>query len=190
VDHVDLLITGFGPFLEVEDNPSARVACQVAGQLPGAHAEVLPASYRRSTEQLDQLIAEVQPSALLLLGLSRHVEVVRLEAIARNADRSTSPDVDDVVRAGRPVVADAPQQLAATADLSAIEQALADADVPFTGSTDAGGYVCNHLYFHALHGAARPTVFVHVGHLTPQTEPQVVRGVHAVAASILSSART
>jgi pyroglutamyl-peptidase len=187
VDHVELLITGFGPFLEVADNPSARVATAVAALVPGAQAEVLPASYQRSTQQLDELLADRQPSALLLLGLSRHVDVLRVEAIARNADRSTSPDVDAVVRGGRPVVADAPRQLAATADLTAVEAALVAADVPFTSSTDAGGYVCNHLYFHALHRGAAPTVFVHVGHLTPATEGQIMRGVQAIARTLLSS---
>jgi pyroglutamyl-peptidase len=182
-----LLITGFGPFLDVEDNPSAVVARRVADALPDATAVVLPTSYRRCEPALDEAITDHRPAALLLLGLSPHVDVLRVEAVGRNADRSSSPDVDGDVGGGRRIHAAAPPQLAATVDLSTLEAALAGAGVPFSLSTDAGGYVCNHLLFHALRTADLPTVFLHLGPLAPDTEPQIVQGVRTAAEAILAS---
>ena len=69
-----VLITGFGPFPGVADNPSARLARALDGRVVGGVrfvGEVLPVSYRRAPAQTLRLAAAHKADAILGTGVAR-----------------------------------------------------------------------------------------------------------------------
>ena len=123
------------------------------------------------------------PVATLALGLASRASHVRLERLARNRSSATDPDARGVRGEGRAVHPGGPEVLACPLPLEALGEVLARAGFSWSVSEDAGGYVCNDLYYRLLHAhhlgrtlregapgagktgphaSAPPTVFVHV----------------------------
>ena len=146
------LVTGFEPFRGLQVNTSQLVATAVAaGGRRHLAAAVLPTSYRGAEAQITQLLRRHRPRAVILLGLAAKQAEVRLEQVALNLDDSASADNDGEVRLRRRIVEAAPVGYWSTL---ALEQMAEDARrlgeaVGF--SHDAGGYVCNHAFFIAMH---------------------------------------
>lgn len=158
-----VLVTAFGPFPDHPVNPSEVVVDALAGD-EDVVGHVLDVSYRRAPEQLDALVRMVDPAAVVCVGVGSGSSVVRLETSARSHDTSSAPDVDGEVRAGRRIDT-GPTSLATRLDVEAMAAALTAVDVPVERSDDAGGFVCNHVFRHALTSLdllERPVGFVHV----------------------------
>ena len=101
---------------------------------------------------------------MLMTGQAARRGVVCVERFARNRPSATAPD-----NRGRSAqsAADGPDALETTAPARAIARAIRGPGIAARVSTDAGDYVCNHLYYGALRrlaGAARPipAVFIHL----------------------------
>lgn len=166
-----LLLTGFGPFLDHAENPTALA-------LPGAavllsergvavHAEVLPVSAARAAATVLGLIASLRPGAVLMTGLAAGADAFRIEALARNLADFASPDVDGARPSRSPVDPSGPETLATLADVPAGVRLLVEAGLPAVASYSAGTYVCNHLYYSVCLGLAGerpavPALFLHV----------------------------
>jgi len=91
--------------------------------------------------------------------------------------------------------------LESTTDVAAIARAIRAAGIPARVSTNAGDYVCNHLYFGALKylrtaSARTPAVFLHLPATPEQTPPaanprrlatpDAVRALKAAAAALMA----
>lgn len=176
-----LLLTGFHRFLDHPENPTEHLVRAVREEgIPGweATAEVLPVAYGRSADRLAELLAAVRPDAALCFGLSGRAETVVIERIAVNIDDSPSPDCDGVVRVGRPIDPDAPVAFRTGLPVERMLDALAAAGVPAATSRDAGGYVCNHVFFALRRLApALPSGFVHVPPFPEQAAREGRRGL-------------
>ena len=170
------VVTGFGPFEAWRENTSELVVRRVAAlALPDVITEVLPVSYRRAAASIQALLEAHRPSMLLMLGLAGSAAHVRLEQVARNRDEAARPDADGVVRAGASIVPNAPDTHASTLPLAAMARVAEELGVAVEYSNDAGGYVCNHTFFHAQHlTAARfpacRSGFVHLPNLAQDHE--------------------
>lgn len=73
-----LLVTGFGPFRDVVDNPSSRLAVELEGS-----SEVLPVQYGK-VEAFSRSVREREEDTILCLGLNAKAEVLRFELYAHN----------------------------------------------------------------------------------------------------------
>ena len=190
-----VLLTGFGPFGKVIENPSGRIVEQIAREgLPGHElvTAVLPVSFAQLEQRIAELLREGNFDVALLLGVARKDGVIRLEQCGRNLDRARIPDCDGVQPQDVPVCADGPELHLSSVPLEPLTKILEGAGVPVRISDDAGGYVCNHLYYSALHAAEEaqlPTrcLFVHVppdaqtfGSLEPETYMPFADQVKAV----------
>ena len=161
-----MLVTAFGPFPGQPVNPSELVVDELAGE-EDVVGHVLDVSYERAVSQFDGLVRMVDPSAVVCLGVAASSAAVRLEAVAGRHDSSAAPDVDGVVGGGRRIDT-GPATIPTRLDLAAVGAALASAGILAERSDDAGGYVCNHLFRHALTHVDlldRPVGFVHVPRL-------------------------
>jgi pyroglutamyl-peptidase len=161
-----LLVTGFGRFLDHPENPTEGLVRRIRAEgLPGweTTAEVLPVVYGRSAERLAALLDGVRPDAAICFGLSGRAEGIVIEQVALNLDDAPSPDVEGAVRVGRPIDPDAPVAFRTGLPVARMLAALGEAGIPAGTSRDAGGYVCNHVFF-ALrrHAPDLPSGFVHV----------------------------
>jgi pyroglutamyl-peptidase len=164
-DDAILLLTGFGPFEGVPENPSGRAAEALAAD-PDIHSVVLPVSFRAAPLAFDAALAQLEPTvpaALIGLGVHRGPEF-RLERRACRPLRAGRPDLDGVSAAAIPL--EGPPELCTGVDLEALAGELRAAGAGHVRiSDDAGGYVCERLYRHSLEAGARlgiPAVFLHV----------------------------
>lgn len=136
-------VLGFGPFLEVRDNPASRLARAVDGRA-GIVGREMPVSYRRSVAMAEECRADL----IVGIGVARG----RTEAaVERTAVRGWSEsDLD-----GNLGDIDGPEERR-----SPLAEAFAAAlGVPV--SDDAGRYVCNGWLYRCL-GLGLPVVFLHI----------------------------
>lgn len=152
-----VLVTGFGPFGRVEDNPSARLATAAATRT-GAEALVLPTSFARAPAALRDA-ARRGFDAMLLLGVAETESELRVETCGHNVVAARIADVDGAQPSGA-LVPGAAEVLPVTLSPTRLLAALA---APAHLSDTAGAYVCNALLFHALHERLAPAIgFLHV----------------------------
>ncbi len=169
-----ILMTGFTPFLGYDVNPTQRLVEAVAAgavRLSGVSlaARLLRTDYRLAEQDFDAALEELRPDAVVAYGLAFSADEIRPERIAVN--------FDDGLEAGlavqRRIAEDGPVGYWSTLPVDAIVAALAGAELPVKASNHAGGYVCNHLFYHARHriereGLRLPMGFVHVPPLPEQ----------------------
>ncbi len=157
---VHVLVHGFGPFLEVGDNPAARLARAVHGCRAGGlrvTGEEMPVSYARGPAHTVARARALGVGAVVGVGVARRRAVVSVEAVGRNALDPATPDVDGVSRAF--VEAGGPAERHATVPPGPLAAALGG-----VVSHDAGRYVCNAWLFCVVGALGRdlPVAFVHV----------------------------
>ena len=177
-----ILVTGFEPFGGDTVNASWEAAQKLEGWRHGdtvAVARLLPCAYDASVKKLVTAIETVRPDALLMTGQAARRAVLCVERFAHNLDDATAPDNDGALRRALRISRAAPEWLEAKAPVRTIARAIKEAGIPARVSRDAGGFVCNHLYFGALQylsekRSAIPAVFVHL----PVTPEQAPRGAN------------
>lgn len=137
------VVTGFGPFGSVTDNPSGRLAREC-----GTEFRLLEVAYASIDEALD----EIGPvDRLLLMGVAASRRFPRLELVARKAC-GPHPDVRGAV--GPLAIDDGPDLLRGR---------WTTRPAGLRTSRDAGGYLCNYVYRRALLRHPKAEVaFLHV----------------------------
>jgi pyroglutamyl-peptidase len=185
-----VLVSGFGPFLDVVANPSGLVADALSGD-PGVHGIVLPVSFVRSAQALDAALRGMprRPRALLGLGVHRGV-TLRVERGARSQLESRSPDVDGM--RGATLALAGAALLETVCDVRRLADRLRELDVaPVEISGDAGGYVCERMYRHMLElgeSSGVPAVFLHVPPLEVLPLEAQVRAARLLLAELRATA--
>lgn len=167
-----VLVTGFEPFPGAPENPTEKLITALAAKpeafAEGAalHLEVLPVDYKAVPERLVSLAREVAPDIAVHFGLSAQAQGFTLERRARNEIRAEKPDNRGECGQAGPIREGA-GDFASTLPLEDLEQALWALDLPVYWSDDAGGYLCNYLFYlsrgHFCSGFA-PAIsgFIHV----------------------------
>jgi pyroglutamyl-peptidase len=163
-----VLLTGFGPFPGVPENPSGWLAETLAATTGGhgfePHGTVLPTEWAAVAALAPRLHAELQPLVTIHFGVSARATGLRLERTAHNraeprADAcGAKPDCQTVSRDG---AARIETRLPVTALAAQLRAQGHDARV----SQSCGRYLCNYLYYHSLARTGREggdALFVHV----------------------------
>lgn len=180
-----IYMTGFGPFMGVEQNPTSTL-CETfrkylqQGMVPeGVDKELLKefdesgialeglkvlevaAESCRSevpeiVNHLKQRKAESQGDAVILhLGVASNRDAISLECRGVNEATFRVPDERGYQCCGEDVVADSAPVMFCSLDLPKILAEMHDRGVKCEMSTDAGRFLCNYVFFHSLH-AAKP----------------------------------
>jgi pyroglutamyl-peptidase len=166
-----ILVTGFGRFPGAASNPTTAIATQIAraARRRGLNcvAHVFATTYAAVDRDLPRLIAAHRPDAVLMFGLAARRRHVSLEVFARNRVSVWFPDAAGVVPPRAAIAAGAGASVRGRAPFSRLLAAARATRVKTIFSRDAGGYLCNYVYWRALEAAARPggprrVVFVHV----------------------------
>lgn len=171
-----ILVTGFAPFLDHAVNPTAWLVGQLDGGMAGRAALTgvqLPVTFTGAVPALLAAVDDVRPDAVVMFGLAYDTDVIRPERLALNLDDATAPDNDGTVRRNRPIDPAGPMGYWSSLPLDAIIDDLEAAGFPTKTSRDAGGYICNHLFFGMRH--ARPALsagFIHVPPFPEQLKPE------------------
>jgi pyroglutamyl-peptidase len=151
---VNYLVTGFETFGEHEVNPSQLIAEELGGV-------VLPVSYERAPEVLRAAIDERNPELVVCFGLAHERTAISVERWAHNLDEATTVDNDGTPGSGRAIDPAGPLALASTLPVDVVVAALAAEGIPAEVSRDAGGYLCNHVFYRLCQTVERGG-FVHV----------------------------
>lgn len=187
-----VLVTGFGIFPGAPLNPTERLIPLIAQDAKNGRfdaichiqTEVLPVSYKRVPVRLEELCAECSPDITIHFGLSAKANAITLENQAKNEIRP-SPDADGHVPDSRVITPDGPDYLS-TLPLTSIKRRLQSAGIPCDSSDDAGGYLCNFVFYlsrSAICKGLRPSIsgFIHVPNLGEAWTVEKLRGVAAIA---------
>lgn len=156
-----VLVMGFGPFLDIQDNPATQLARSVDGRtLPDGRTiwgRVMDVSYARAPEQTLALCAELRPELVVGIGVARRRSVVTVETVGYRFPDGVTPDVDGC--APRDLEEGGPEAV----EMDAPAARLAAAVGGVVGR-DPGRYVCNAWIYRttrALQGTI-PISFIHI----------------------------
>ena len=141
-----ILLTGFEPFAGLGANPSEEVVKALDGRAAGdavVRSAVLPVDHAAAAVHVARLVDELDPRAIVHLGLAAGRARIALERVAVNVMDFETQDNAGHVAHGEPCVAGGPAAYLATLPLDAILAALLAEGVPAYVSNSAGTYLCN-----------------------------------------------
>lgn len=153
-----ILLTAFEPFGGNDTNISQRVLDAIQADVTKL---LLPVSFRRAPEVLNEAIEQFQPDVIISMGQAAEGDKIRLERLAINMMDSAKGDNDGYIPDEELICPEAP--LALKTDLP-VKQLCADcinAGLPTIVSNSVGLYVCNRIYFEALRHSLN-SLFVHI----------------------------
>ena len=173
-----ILVTGFEPFDGLAVNPSQAIVealARTASTSSGIElmTEILPTEFRAAGDRIVALIRELQPEAVVSLGLAASASAIRLERVALNLNDSARPDNGGDLATGRLIDPDGPIGYWSTLPLDDMLAALKGREIPAIISNHAGAYVCNHVFYTARReleqlGRETPCGFIRVPLLSEQ----------------------
>ena len=153
-----ILLTGFEPFGGLGANPSEEVAKALDGRAAGdavVRSAILPVDHAAAAPHVARLIDELDPRAIIHLGLAAGRARIALERVAVNVMDFDTPDNTGYRACNEPCVAGGPPAYFATLPLPAILEALVADGVPAYVSNSAGTYLCNQTMYGTLHRLAQ-----------------------------------
>jgi pyroglutamyl-peptidase len=176
-DRIRLLATGFTPFPGAPVNPTEHLMRHFMDNPPdlGAGVDmrfaVLPVSYSGAIPALEEAAGEFDPHIAVHFGLAAQTPGFRLERTARNEIASSNPDNEATVPTAS-CICDGAGHHPSTLPLADIHVALSAHNLPVVWSDDAGGYLCNYVFYHSAGGLCRNiraamSGFIHVGPVDP-----------------------
>jgi pyroglutamyl-peptidase len=170
-----VLVTGFEPFGENAVNPSQLLAEELGGV-------VLPGSYARAATALRAALEERSPDVVLCFGLAETRTAISIERFAHNLDEASTVDNESAAGSGAEIEPSGPVACRTRLPVEEIVAALEAEEIPVQISRDAGGYLCNHV-FYVLMRALEPGQlggFVHVPPLEVVPLEQLTRAARVI----------
>ncbi|WP_458188679.1 pyroglutamyl-peptidase I family protein [Haladaptatus sp. NG-WS-4] len=178
-----LLLTGYEPFGDYDENPSERVAReldgeQIAGQDVSGH--VLPVEFERTATEMQSLVESHDPVAIVATGLAAGRAGISVERVGINVDDcGSTPDNAGAEPRNERILADADAGYFATLPIGAVVETLLEDGIPAHVSNTAGTHLCNNVLYSTRAYLERdnreiPMGFVHL----PCTPAQAARQAH------------
>lgn len=154
---MQVLVAGFEPFGENVVNPTQSIAEDLGGV-------VLPVSYARAAEVLRSTIADSKPDVVICFGLAGDRRAITPERFAHNLDEAGTTDNEAAPGSGDEIEPGGPIACRSTVPVDDIVAVLRAAGFPAEPSRDAGGFLCNHVFYVLLRTLGRNQAggFVHV----------------------------
>ena len=171
------LVTGFEPFIskngiELEDNPTAHMAEQIANQHALTDAYTLPVSFERTRAIFNELLERRQPRYWLGLGFAPHRTDVDIETIALNLEHCLRPDNDGDTPLMRTAIAGAPLAYRSSLFPELFQRSFSEFGIDAKLSTHAGTFLCNQTFFNGCHATENAKYLIGAGfiHIPPLTD--------------------
>ena len=173
-----ILITSFEPFGDSLTNITQDILSALPCNIGKAEVikHCLPVSFQRAPIALKELISAHQPDTILLLGQCPAGENIRLERFALNMMDSQKADNDGYCPSEETIYPDAPLAYRTAFHIKTIANHLQEEQLPVAISNSAGLYVCNRVYYEALH-LQQKAIFIHI----PKNFP-TEQAAHIIAA--------
>ena len=158
-----ILITAFEPFGDSLTNITQDILSALPCNIGKAEVikHCLPVSFQLAPIALKELISAHQPDTILLLGQCPAGENIRLERFALNMMDSQKADNDGYIPNEETIYANQRLALQTPLPIKELERFCTDHVQPVQVSNSAGLYVCNRVYYEALH-MQQNALFVHI----------------------------
>jgi pyroglutamyl-peptidase len=178
-----VLVTGFEPFGAHTVNPSQLIAEELDGV-------VLPVSYARAADALRTALYERDPEVVVCFGLAETRSAVAVERFAHNLDEASTSDNESAAGSGSEIEPGGPIACRSSLPVDAIVAALREQEIPAEVSRDAGGFLCNHVFYVLMRTLANDSHggFVHVPPLDVLPLEEQVRAARMIVATSSSRA--
>lgn len=164
-----LLLTGFEPFLNFTLNPTMQVVEELDNAIIGDYqviGKILPVDFSKAADMMKEIIEELEPAAVVSLGLAGGRFKMTPERIAINfkdgpADNEGNQPVDEAIQLqGEPAYL-------STLPIREMVDRMIEEGLPAEISNTAGAYLCNNVMYEALHYAYihkkdMPAGFIHI----------------------------
>jgi pyroglutamyl-peptidase len=180
-----ILVTGFGPFGLHDVNASWVAVKELESLWKDRSSDLqsctlktreIPVVYSYVSNSLHQVYKDCRPSLCVHVGVSPY-KIIKLERRGKNHGYKHL-DVDGQCPVKGSCVESGPVEITTQFDLEAICESLSGKEVEFGISEDAGRYLCDFIYYKALHLHECPVVFVHVPPLEkPYSAKQLGQGL-------------
>jgi pyroglutamyl-peptidase len=151
-----ILLSGYGPFEGVDENPSWLAVAPLDGTMIGGYdvrVVELPVLWEEAPTLYLAEYARLKPVLAIGSGVAMGELIIRLEARAQNW--AYGEDVSGVFKPGRRIDPDEPEALYSTLPLEDLRILLEEAEYPVGISDDAGTYLCNYLFFKIMQRVAQ-----------------------------------
>lgn len=151
-----LLLTGFVPFLDFPVNPTEEIVKSLDGTTVGDYriiSKVLPVDFQQSEKEILAHYTEIQPDAVVSLGLAAGRSHITPERIAINC-KDGAPDNNGVTCEDEPINENGPDGYFSTLPIRAMVNHLKENGYPAKISNTAGTYLCNNVMYATLHKIA------------------------------------
>lgn len=163
-----VLITGFGPFPGVAENPSARLAETLAAEAAPPdcmlYRAVFPTEWNAVASRAAYFHQAIRPRLMIHFGIQIEATGIQLESRAHNRVESRA-DAGGAHPGRTDVIAGCGETLETCLPVDALAVRLQAEQIPASVSQSCGRYLCNDLYFRSLHWAEQngsDALFVHV----------------------------
>ncbi|WP_022979558.1 pyroglutamyl-peptidase I [Ideonella sp. B508-1] len=174
-----VLLTGFEPFGGESINPSWEAVSRLDGWTETDFRVVtrcLPCEFGAAAVALQRHMDEIRPECVIAVGQAGGTTEVRVERVALNLDDAPIPDNAGLQPVDQIIASDGPMAYLSTLPVKTIVHELRAGGIPATLSLSAGSFVCNHVFFAALHHARSTGQKVRAGFIhTPYLPEQAVR---------------
>lgn len=164
-----MLLTGFEPFGKWDVNPSWEVARRLDDESIGGvrvEGRRLPVSWEGTWQALKGYIDEVNPDAILMLGLAGRRDYIAVESRGLNTCKLMADNEGKQPPSGF-IVEEGEETVSSTLPVEEIVKSIEELGLPVQVSDDAGGYLCNFALYKAVAWARAerpdmPVGFIHV----------------------------
>ncbi len=173
-----VLITGFEPYGEEKLNPSEIVVKEVVKVLSSLEnvevfTSVLPVSFKKARNVINELLSKYKPDIALSLGLWGGISYITLERVAINVMDARIPDNDGYQPIDEVIEPEGPAAYFTTLPIKSILKRLREEGIPAAVSNSAGTFLCNFVFYELLHhgaltGYPRRAGFMHIPYLPHQ----------------------
>lgn len=164
-----LLLTGFEPFLDFSVNPTMKIVEELDNVVVGEYqviGRILPVDFAKAGGQMIGLIEEIEPDAIVSLGLAAGRFKMTPERIAINlkdgpVDNEGNQPMDELVRKNGSA------GYLSTLPIRNMVIRMIEEGLPADISNTAGAYLCNNvmyetLHFMDIHKKDVPSGFIHM----------------------------
>lgn len=175
-----ILLTGFEPFGQHQVNSSWEAVKAFPENMDDVSIvkTCLPVSFQKAVMMLEQAVEDYCPDVVLSVGQGGGRYEINVERIAINLVDGKKPDNDGCQPSEHRLCTDAPDAYFSNLPVKRLVDAIHDIGIPAVVSNSAGLYVCNSVFFTAMHLAhcKYPNMrvgFIHIPYLPCQVVEKV-----------------
>ncbi|WP_458204876.1 pyroglutamyl-peptidase I family protein [Haladaptatus sp. NG-SE-30] len=146
-----LLLTGYEPFGDYDENPSEQVARELDDEQIASHevsGHVLPVEFERTADEMRSLVEAHDPTVIVATGLAAGRPGISVERVGINVDDcGSTPDNADAEPRNERIISDADAGYFATLPVVSVVENLLEDGIPAHVSNTAGTHLCNNVLY-------------------------------------------